>query len=122
MLYEAAENAGVRFPSSTYTPFVDKLSTKLMREGLDDVLYPKVSAASTGSCRSRSTEIPASWIWKPFAGSSAMQRSRLTQRSGRLAQIGIDAVDDFVEAGDSATSSVMKEARADVVARCVSRS
>ena len=43
MLYEAAEDAGVRFPSSTYTPFVDKLSTTLMREGLDDVLYPKVS-------------------------------------------------------------------------------
>ena len=42
-LFEAAENAGVRFPSATYTPAVDKLSTRLMREGLDPVLHPKVA-------------------------------------------------------------------------------
>ena len=110
MLYTAAENAGLRFPSSTYTPFVDKLSTTLMREGLDDVLYPKVA---------RINRIMSESVDK---NPSLMDMETLRRQFGdaakspdpaerRLAQIGIDAVDDFVEAVDGASSGVLKEAR-----------
>ena len=110
MLYEAAEDAGVRFPSATYTPFVDKLSTTLMREGLDDVLYPKVSRINKIMSESvdRNPSLMDMETLRRQFGDAAKSPDPAERR---LAQIGIDAVDDFVEAGDGATSGALKEAR-----------
>ena len=109
-LFEAAENAGVRFPSSTYTPAVDKLSTTLMREGLDATLHPKVSRVHTlmNESAGNNPSLTDLMILRKQYGAAAKS---LDADERRLASIAIEKLDDFVEAGDSATAGTLREGR-----------
>ena len=109
-LFEAAENAGVRFPSSTYTPAVDKLSTKLMREGLDPVLHPKVARVHQimNETVDRNPSLTDLMILRKQYGAAAKS---LDADERRLASIAIDRLDDFVESGDAAASGTLREGR-----------
>ena len=107
-LFQAAENAGVRFPSSAYTPAVDRLSTTLMREGLDATLHPKVSRVHTLMNESAGNNPGLSDLMVLRKQFGAAAKS-LDADERRLASIAIEKLDDFVEAGDSATAGTLRE-------------
>ena len=109
-LFQAAENAGVRFPSSTYTPAVDRLSTTLMREGLDRTLHPKVSRVHTlmNESAGNNPSLADLMVLRKQYGAAAKS---LDADERRLASIAIEKLDDFVEAGDSATAGTLREGR-----------
>ena len=109
-LFEAAENAGVRFPSSTYTPAVDKLSARLMREGLDPVLHQKVARVHSimNETVDRNPSLSDLMVLRKQFGAAAKS---LDADERRLASIAIDRLDDFVESGDAAASGTLREGR-----------
>ena len=110
MLYKAADDAGVRFEGPAYTEFVDRLSTKLMSEGLDDVLYPKTSRINkimTETVGTNPSLQELNTLRRQYG--DAAESPDPSER--RLGKMGRDAVDRFVESSDSATGSVLKEAR-----------
>ena len=110
MLYKAADEAGLRFEGPAYTEFVDRLSTKLMSEGLDDVLYPKTSRIHRLMNETIGTNPSLQELntLRRQYGDAAESPDPAERRLGKM---GRDAVDRFVESSDSATGSVLKEAR-----------
>ena len=110
MLYKAADEAGVRFEGPAYTEFVDRLSVKLMSEGLDPVLYPKTSRIHKIMNETIGTNPSLQELntLRRQYGDAAESPDPAERRLGKM---GRDAVDRFVESSDSATGSVLKEAR-----------
>ena len=109
-LYEAAEAAGVKFPQTEYATFVDDLTVRLAKEGADPVLSPKVVRLQKllEDSRGQAPDLQRmETIRRQFldAAGSADPAER------RLAQIGVDAVDDFVENASESTAGTLKEAR-----------
>ena len=109
-LFEAAENAGVRFAAKDYTMAVDKMSVRLMKEGLDPVLHPRVARvhALMNETIGNNPSLPDLMILRKQFGAAAKS---LDADERRLASIAIDRLDKFVESGDSATSGVLRDAR-----------
>ena len=109
-LYEAAEQSGVRFSSAEYTPFVDKLSVRLQREGADPVLHPKISRVHQlmNETVDRNPSLQDLMILrKQFSGAA----KSLDRDEARLASIAIEKLDRFVEGGDAATGGTLRDAR-----------
>ena len=109
-LYDAAEAAGVTFPQADYASFVDNISATLAKEGADPVLSPKVVRLQKllEDSRGQAPDLQRmETIRRQFldAAGSADPAER------RLAQIGVDAVDDFVENASESTAGTLKEAR-----------
>ena len=109
-LFEAAENAGVRFAAKDYTMAVDKMSVRLMKEGLDPVLHPRVARvhALMNETIGNNPSLPDLMILRKQFGAAAKS---LDPDERRLASLAIDRLDKFVESGDSATSGVLRDAR-----------
>ena len=109
-LYQAADDSGVRFSSAEFTPFVDKLSVRLQREGADPVLHPRISRVHQlmNETVDRNPSLQDLMILrKQFSGAA----KSLDRDEARLATIAIDRLDKFVESGDGATGGVLRDAR-----------
>ena len=80
---------------------VDKMSVRLMREGLDDVLHPRVARVHRlmNETIGNNPSLPDLMILRKQFGAAAKS---LDADERRLASIAIDRLDKFVESGDSA--------------------
>ena len=109
-LFAAAEQSGVRFKADYYSRFVDSILSRLVEEGADKILSPKVSriADILQESKGRAPSIAELAILRRQFGSAAGSADRA---EARLASIAIDALDDFVEGGASHVGGTLKEAR-----------
>ena len=109
-LFEAAEKSGVRFKADYYDKFVDTALSRLVDEGADPILSPKISRIADVLEKTRGTT--------PSIAQLAITRKQFSNAAGsadraeaRLGSIGVDMVDDFVESGASHVGDTLKEAR-----------
>ena len=110
-LYKEADASGVRFKSDYYDKFVDTALAKMVDEGADPILSPKISRIADVLEKTKGTTPSLSQlaiVRKQF-GNAAGSADRAEARLGR---IGVDMVDDFVEGGASNVGGTLKEARA----------
>ena len=110
-LYKEADASGVRFKSDYYDKFVDTSLAKMVDEGADPILSPKISRIADVLEKTKGTTPSLSQlaiVRKQF-GNAAGSADRAEVRLGR---IGVDMVDDFVEGGASNVGGTLKEARA----------
>ena len=110
-LFEAAEKSGVKFKPAFYTKFVDDLLSRMVSEGADKILSPKVSRVADllEKSKGRSPSIQQMSILRRQFGNAAGSADAAERR---LASIAIDKIDDFVESGASAVGGTLGEARA----------
>ena len=110
-LFDAAQSSGVRFKPEVYNRFVDDILSRMVDEGADKVLSPKVSriADILVASKGRAPSIAELAILRRQFGAAAGSADRA---EARLASIGIDLVDDFVESGASQVGGTLGEARA----------
>ena len=110
-LYDKAEASGVRFKAYYYEKFVDTALAKMIDEGADPILSPKISRIADVLEKTKGTT--------PSIAQLAITRKQFSNAAGsadraeaRLGSIGVDMVDDFVESGASNVGGTLKEARA----------
>ena len=110
-LYSAAETSGVRFKAEPFSRFIDDILSRLVDEGADTILSPKVSriADILEGTKGRAPSIAELAILRRQFGAAASSADRA---EARLASIGIDMVDGFVESGASQVGGTLAEARA----------
>ena len=109
-LFEAAEQSGVRFKSDYFDEFVDSTLSRLVDEGADSVLSPKISRVADilEKSKGRSPSIQEMSILRRQFGNAAGSADAAERR---LASIAIDKIDDFVEGGASNIGGTLAEAR-----------
>ena len=109
-LYKAADASGATFPQADFSAFAGKLSDRLKSEGVDSVLHPKVAriAKLVEDSAGEAPNLTRMEILRRQFGDAAASTDAAERRLG---QIGIEMVDDFVEAGASSASGTLKEAR-----------
>ena len=110
-LFDAAEQSGVKFKPDYYAKFVDDTLGRMVSEGADTVLSPKIAriADILEGSKGRAPGIQQMAILRRQFGNAAGSADRA---EARLASIGIDLVDDFVEGGASQVGGTLGEARA----------
>ena len=110
MLYKAAEDAGVRFQGAEYSKFVDQLQTRMMREGMDPVLHPKIARLQSvlTDTRGRNPSLADLEIMRRQFGAAAGDADASTRRLG---VIGQEMIDEFVESGSASATGTLKDAR-----------
>ena len=109
-LYREADASGVKFKADYYDKFVDTALSRMVDEGADKILSPKISRISDVLEGTKGTTPSLSQlaiVRKQF-GNAAGSADRAEARLGR---IGVDMVDDFVEGGASNVGGTLKEAR-----------
>ena len=110
-LYKKADESGVRFKANYYDKFVDTALSKMVDEGADKILTPKIERIANVLAETKGTTPSLSQlaiVRKQF-GNAAGSADRA---EARLGSIGVDLVDDFVEGGASTVGGTLKEARA----------
>ena len=109
-LFEQAEKSGVRFKSSYYDEFADTTMARLIDEGADDILTPKIARVANvlEQSKGRAPSIQQMAILRKQFGNAAGSADRAEARLGAIA---VEAIDDFVEGGASAVGGTLKEAR-----------
>ena len=109
-LFEAAEKSGVRFKAGPFGEFADTLLARLVDEGADPVLSPKISRVADilEKSKTRAPSIAQLSILRRQFSNAAGSADRAEARLGGIA---IDALDDFVESGASAVGGDLKAAR-----------
>ena len=109
-LFESAEKSGVRFKSSYYDTFVDDTLSRLVDEGADTVLSPKVSRVADllKKSKGQSPSIQQMSILRRQFGNAAGSADAAERR---LASIAIDRIDSFVEGGAGHVGAQLGEAR-----------
>ena len=109
-LFEAAEKSGVRFKSSYYDEFADNTLSRLVDEGADEILTPKIARVANvlEQSKGRAPSIAQMAILRKQFGNAAGSADRAEARLGAIA---VEAIDDFVEGGASAVGGTLKEAR-----------
>ena len=109
-LFEAAEKSGVRFKAGPFGEFADTLLARLVDEGADPVLSPKISRVADILEKSK-TRAPSiaqlSILRRQFSNAAGSA----DKAEARLGAIAIDLLDDFVESGASAVGGDLKAAR-----------
>ena len=110
-LYDKAEASGVRFKADYYDKFVDTALAKMVDEGADPILSPKISriADVLEKTKGGTPSIAQLAITRKQFGNAAGSADRA---EARLGSIGVDMVDDFVEGAASNVGGTLKEARA----------
>ena len=111
VFFEAARRSGVRFSSTEFGPFRKKIVRKLREEGADQVLHPKVMrlvGLIEDAPPGVAPDMGHLMVLRRQFGAAAGDIDKDTSRLGSL---GIDLIDDFVESGSSATSSIAKDGR-----------
>ena len=109
-LFEQAEASGVRFKSDYYDKFADSTLSRLVDEGADEILTPKIARVANvlEQSKGRAPSIQQMAILRKQFGNAAGSADRAEARLGRIA---IDLLDDFVESGASNVGGTLKEAR-----------
>ena len=109
-LFEAAEKSGVKFQPKYYAKFVRDTLARMVAEGADKILSPKISRISDvlEASKGRAPSIAQMAILRKQFGNAAGSADRA---EARLGSIGIDLVDDFVESGASHVGGQLSEAR-----------
>ena len=109
-LYDKADASGVRFKSDYYDQFVDTALAKMVDEGADPILSPKISRIADVLEKTKGST--------PSIAQLAITRKQFSNAAGsadraeaRLGSIGVDMVDDFVEGGASSVGGTLAEAR-----------
>ena len=109
-LFNQAEKSGVRFKPDYYDKFVDTALSRLVDEGADPILSPKISRIADVLAETKGAS--------PSIAQLAITRKQFSNAAGsadraeaRLGSIGVDMVDDFVESGASHVGDTLKEAR-----------
>ena len=109
-LFEQAEKSGVRFKAGPFGEFADSLLARLVDEGADPVLSPKISRVADILEKSK-TRAPSiaqlSILRRQFSNAAGSA----DKAEARLGGIAIDLLDDFVESGASAVGGDLKAAR-----------
>ena len=110
-LFEAAEQAGVKFKPDYYAKFADDLLSDLVDQGADVILSPKVSRVADllEKSKGRAPSIQEMSILRRQFGNAAGSADAAERR---LAGIAIDKIDDFVEGGAGHVGAQLAEARA----------
>ena len=110
-LFEQAEKSGVQFKGNYYDKFVDTALARMVDEGADPILSPKISriADVLEMTKGSTPSIAQMAIVRKQFGNAAGSADRA---EARLGSIGVDLVDDFVEGGASNIGGSLKEARA----------
>ena len=109
-LYDKADASGVRFKSGYYDKFVDTTLSRMIDEGADKILSPKISRISDVLAETKGTtpSIAQLAIVRKQFGNAAGSADRA---EARLGSIGVDLVDDFVEGSGSSVGGTLAEAR-----------
>ena len=109
-LYEAAEKSGIRFKADYYDKFISAAISRMVDEGADKILSPKISRISD--------VLEASKGSTPSIAQLAITRKQFSNVAGsadraeaRLGSIGVDMVDEFVESGASSVGDTLTKAR-----------
>ena len=107
-LYREADASGVKFKADYYDKFVDTALGRMVDEGADKILSPKISRISDVLEGTKGTTPSLSQlaIMRKQFGNAAGSADRA---ESRLGSIGIDLVDDFVEGGASNVGGTLKE-------------
>ena len=110
-LYKEADASGVKFKSDYYDEFVDTALSRMVDEGADQILTPKIERIANVLAETKGTTPSLSQlaiVRKQF-GNAAGSADRA---EARLGSIGVDMVDSFVEGGASNVGGTLAEARA----------
>ena len=109
-MFEQAEKSGVRFKADYFDKFADSTLARLIDEGADDILTPKVARVANvlEQSKGRAPSIQQMAILRRQFGNAAGSADRA---EARLGSIAIDLLDDFVEGGPSSVGGTLKEAR-----------
>ena len=109
-LFEQAEASGVRFRADYFDKFADATLARLIDEGADPVLSPKISRVADilEKSKGRAPSIAQLAILRRQFSNAASSADR---SESRLGSIAIDLLDDFVEAGAGAVGADLKAAR-----------
>ena len=110
-LFTAADASGVRFKSAPFSAFADSLLARLVDEGADNILTPKISRVADvlEQSKGRAPSIAQMSILRRQFGNAAGSADRAEARIGSIA---IDLLDDFVEGGAGHVGGQLSEARA----------
>ena len=109
-LFEAAEKSGIKFQPTYYDKFVDTALSRLVDEGSDPVLSPKISRVADilEGTKGRSPSIQQMAIVRKQFSNVAGSADRA---EARLVSIMVDLVDSFVESGAGEVGGKLAEAR-----------
>ena len=109
-LFTAADASGVRFKSGPFGEFADSLLARLVDEGADNILTPKISRVADvlEQSKGRAPSIAQMSILRRQLGNAAGSADRAEARIGSIA---IDLLDDFVEGGAGHVGGQLSEAR-----------
>ena len=109
-LFEAAEASGVRFKTGPFGEFADSVLARLIDEGADDILTPKIARVANvlEQSKGRAPSIAQMAILRRQFSNAAGSADRAEARLGNIA---IDLLDDFVESGAGAVGADLKAAR-----------
>ena len=110
-LYEAAEKSGVKFKADYFEKFADSTLSRLVDEGADSILTPKLSRVADvlDQSRGKAPSIKEMAILRKQFGLAA---GSADLAEARLGSIAIDLLDDFVEGSGSSVGGTLSEARA----------
>ena len=109
-LFTAADASGVKFKPGPFGEFADSLLARLVDEGADDILTPKIARVADvlEQSKGRAPSIQEMSILRRQFGNAAGSADRAEARIGSIA---IDLLDDFVESGAGHVGGQLSEAR-----------
>ena len=109
-LFTAADASGVRFKSGPFGEFADSVLARLVDEGADSILTPKISRVADvlEQSKGRAPSIQQMAILRRQFSNAAGSADRAEARIGSIA---IDLLDDFVESGAGHVGGQLAEAR-----------
>ena len=109
-LYDKAEASGVRFKADYFERFADETLSKLVDEGADKILTPKLSRVADvlAESKGKAPSIKEMAILRKQFGLAA---GSADLAEARLGSIAIDLLDDFVEGSGSSVGGTLSEAR-----------
>ena len=109
-LFTAADASGVRFKSGPFGEFADSVLARLVDEGADNILTPKIARVADvlEQSKGRAPSIQQMSILRRQFGNAAGSADRAEARIGSIA---IDLLDDFVESGAGHVGGQLAEAR-----------
>ena len=110
-LYDKAEATGVKFKADHFEKFADETLARLVDEGADKILTPKLSRVADvlDQSRGKAPSIKEMAILRKQFGHAA---GSADLAEARLGSIAIEMLDDFVEGSGSSVGSTLSEARA----------
>ena len=107
---DQAEASGVKFKPAYFERFVDETLSRLVDEGADKILTPKLSRVADvlEQSKGKAPSIKEMATLRKQFGLAAGSADLAERRLGRIA---VDLLDDFVEGGASSVGGTLAEAR-----------